>query len=1133
MIRSQVKRVWLCLLTLTFTTLNLFGQQNPIGKNDLLLQGYGEKVKGTEFWYNSSIPDIHDAYLVRADEGNQTMVWRTEIVPDHRADTVVFVWLTGLGANLGNAKMHLAINNSSAGSFSTANLDSWDKSLDIGGSLSFRSTMRDAANDLFGFMFLRIPANQIPVGDALELSITGSASNSQAWCMTFLSKIPTGLTISTYPAMLTQNKKEQQPVNFQVVYFGQPTPASIYVDDREIQKTTLQFGIQNIQVGINPVKKEKNITIRLESEALAQEVIFTQKPIRKWEVGFVQHSHTDIGYTRPQHEILAEHLRFIDYALDYCDATDLYPDAAKFRWTCEAAFAVDDYLRSRPQNQIDRLMLRINEGRIEVSGMYFNFDEMPDEYTLAASLKPLARFKDAGIPVTAAMQDDVNGIAWCFADYFEPLGIKYLNMGTHGHRALIAFDKPTAFWWESPSGRRILTFRAEHYMTANTFGIHGNDFDYFENKLMTYLVDLEQKGYPYNKIHIQHSGYQTDNSPPSTKASELVKQWNSKYDWPKIKTATVSEFFHDLEKVVGDDLPVYRAAWPDWWTDGFASGAREAATSRETHEDILAFEGALAMARILGASTPSGIHNRIEEVQQSLLFYDEHTFGHAQSVREPLGEGTMEQRELKESYAWEAYRRSRRVGEEAMGLLQGFITKEEVSTIAVFNTLNYKRSALLELYIDHQILPMGIEFKLIDEEGNIHPAQATNHRSDGTYWSIWVKDIQGFSMKKLKIVTTGLDEHIPGDQMKHPAPTIQFENQFYRAVIDKSSASLISLVDLDQNSELVDQSDSCGLGTYIYEQLSNREQMEAFTLNSYKRNLADSIRFENQENGPVWTAFRFKAESTASAGPAGLLIELRFYHEDKRVEFFYRIRKKSIFDPEAVYIAFPFHLPDGKLYFDVPGGTVQAGVDQIPGSTNDWNTVQNYVSLRNRNAQIVICSSEIPLMQLGGINTGRYEEGAEPEKTHVYGWPMNNYWTTNFNADQRGEFSFSYFITSLPDPDNKEASQFGWSSRIPLLGRTLPPGTKTKKENPVNWDSLIQGIPDHVQLISARILPHPNAILLHLREVNNQVGKLSISIPLRNNLILSETNVLGQEISQSDPNNIRALETKFIKIKWN
>ena len=201
-------------------------------------------------------------------------------------------------------------------------------------------------------------------------------------------------------------------------------------------------------------------------------------------------------------------------------------------------------LNAVPQSQIERLLKRIKEGRIEVTGMYFNFDEIPDEKILAASLQALGRIKEKGIPVTLAMQNDVNGIGWCLNDYFNQLGVKYLNMGTHGHRALIAFDIPTMFWWESPSGKRLLTFRAEHYMTGNTvLEMQSGDIDRFKNNLLNYLISLNSKKYPFDEMAIQHSGYLTDNSPPSTIASDLIKQWNEMFEWPQLSTSTAETFF--------------------------------------------------------------------------------------------------------------------------------------------------------------------------------------------------------------------------------------------------------------------------------------------------------------------------------------------------------------------------------------------------------------------------------------------------------------------------------------------------------------------------------------------------------------------------------------------------------------
>src|SRR5674476_22961 len=293
----------------------------------------------------------------------------------------------------------------------------------------------------------------------------------------------------------------------------------------------------------------------------AEKYTVTIVPAKKWQIYFVQHSHTDIGYTRPQSEILAEHMRYIDYALDYCDQTDQLPDDAKFRWTCESAWVTREYLRSRPSSQIERFKKRISEGRIEVTGMYANMAEISDENVMYDFLQPLKEFSKLGIPVKTAMQNDVNGIAWCMPDYFKNTGVKYLVMGINETRSILPFAMPTCFWWEAPSGERLLAFRADHYMTGNNFGIESKAIK--SENMLWHLADLDSRGYQFDRIGIQYSGYRTDNAPPSTAACELVKQWNAKYEYPKLRLAVASEFSEYVENKYADKLPVFRNAWLD------------------------------------------------------------------------------------------------------------------------------------------------------------------------------------------------------------------------------------------------------------------------------------------------------------------------------------------------------------------------------------------------------------------------------------------------------------------------------------------------------------------------------------------------------------------------------------------
>ena len=446
--------------------------------------------------------------------------------------------------------------------------------------------------------------------------LVGAMLLGTAWGAQALSDEPMVRT-KVWPAVYKSDKGLMQRVWVTVDHEGKAASATLRLGDQS-QRVKLEAGENRFFFEVPEVSSAQSLplTVTRGKEELAAETV-TIEPVRHWRMNLVQHTHTDIGYTRSQMEILAEHLRYIDYALDYCDATDDYPDAAKFRWTCEISWAVSEYLKCRPAEQIARLKQRVKEGRIELATMYLNFDELPDEQTLAASLAPLKQFREAGMRAELAMQDDVNGIGWCFSEYFADAGVKYLNMGTHGHRALICFDKPTVFWWQSPSGKKVLAYRAEHYNQGNFFGVHTDDFGQFETRVLEYLGQLEAKDYPYDICAAQHSGYFTDNAPPSTKSCEMVRRWNEKYEWPKLRTAVATEFIKTVD--YADRIQTIRGAWPDWWTDGFASGAREAAVSRITHSNIIANQAGLSFAKMLGAELPEGMNERIDGINNARL----------------------------------------------------------------------------------------------------------------------------------------------------------------------------------------------------------------------------------------------------------------------------------------------------------------------------------------------------------------------------------------------------------------------------------------------------------------------------------------------------------------------------------
>ena len=934
-------------------------------------------------------------------------------------------------------------------------------------------------------------------------------------------------TIETkvYPAVYKSKSGPTQRVWVTINHSGKPASATLRLESQS-QKVKLAEGKNRFYFDVPVVNAPTKMHFAVSgAHSFSQDI--TVEPARHWQMNMVQHTHTDIGYTRSQMEILAEQLRYIDYALDYCDATDDYPDAAKFRWTCEISWAVSEYLKCRPAEQIARLKQRVKEGRIELAAMYLNFDELPDEQTLASSLYPIKQFREAGLKTELAMQDDVNGIGWCFSEYFADAGVKYLNMGTHGHRALICFDKPTVFWWESPSGKKMLAYRAEHYHQGNFFGIHTDNFEQFEERVLTYLGELEAKNYPYDICAAQHSGYLTDNAPPSTKSCEMVKRWNEKYEWPKLRTAVATEFIKTVEKEYPDKIETIRGAWPDWWTDGFASGAREAAISRVTHSNIIANQAGLGFAKMLGARLPEGINEDIDGINNALLFYDEHTFGHSESVRNPYGLETWEQRSLKQSYAWEAYRYTGLLGETTMGLLQSFVPKANRPSIAVFNTLNWTYSGIAKMYIDHELLPKEKAFRIVDINGNVIPAQPGESRSDGTYWYLYCKDVPalGYAQYFIEVSDEARPEIVTADKLENT----RVENQWYQIDFNRSKGTIRQLFDKDLKQNLLTENAEWEMGEFIYEIIDSRHPMERYTAPQFLRRRPEKIRFEKFEKGDIWDTYRFRGETVAGREPNNLMVEFRVYNVEKKIEVVYRLRKKAVTDPEAVYIAFPYEVENGKIHLDVPGGNIEAGVDQIKGSSNDWYTVQNFATARNGNSQVVMGSQEIPLMQFGAINTGRYKAGAVPQTTNMYSWPMNNYWVTNFNADQMGELQWSYFITSSEDNSTEFATKFAWENRIPFLTRVLQANEDSKEQ--LAPASILKIVPENLLLVNMRPVEGENAVMLQLREINGKPATFAATsdkIAIRQ---IQECDVVGDPIANASLD-FAPWENKFIKISW-
>ncbi|MEN8187875.1 MAG: glycoside hydrolase family 38 C-terminal domain-containing protein [Bacteroidota bacterium] len=1104
-------------------------------------QGFDQEIGGTNFGYHSPIPDINTSLILRGKEEYDPISWKTEAVPkNYKGKYITFIWIFAMDVTSDPSTFKLKVNGKKYFSFenskkSELGIRSFEG--EKGAELILNASMIDKYNDQMGFALLKLPVKSLTPGQPVLLEISSETIDNDAWYMTYKGNLIDKVEVYQNKVVAKNDGKLFHSVSVDFTHIGAESEASITIGDVK-RMTKLNTGFNKLEIYLPKVDRETSYTAQIKvGKNDVQQIPVKLMPVKEWEIYLVQHTHTDIGYTRPQTEILPEHLRYIDHALDYCDQTDDYPDAAKFRWTIETSWSLREYLKSRPQEQIDRLIKRLKEGRIEATGMFLNFSEIIDEPALVTQTKTLRMLKENGVDVITAMQNDVNGIGWSMVDNYHNTDVKYLTMGIHAHRARKPFNKPTTFWWQSPAGNRLLAYRSEHYQYANTLGINTSEQDVLRNNISKYLSGLEEKNYPYNKVALQFSGYVTDNSPPSTEACDIIKEWNEKYEWPKLRSSLSSELPVYLEEQHQDEIPEKKVAWPDWWTDGTASAANETKVVRETQTSMVAITSILAMGKIMGVALPEDLQNEIEEVYDNILFYDEHTHGASESVSDPLVQNTINQWAMKSAYAWEASKKAHALEEKTLALIESALNKSSLPTIAVFNTLNWKRSDMVELFIESTIVPEGADFTITDSEGRKVPYQKYMQRPEGAYFGLWVKDVPPMGYKVLQVNSGKTSNAIP--KVKSEA----FENEFYKISIDEKKGVVSRIFDKELQLELIDPNDTLTLGQFIYEELDNRHELERLTASNrdtvykpigLKRTLMDNIRLTKRTNGAIYNSIFLKGDMPVCTDYRGVKIEIRLYHHQKKIEFLYDMIKLPVTSPEGVYIAFPFHLDKGNLAFEVQGGVVYPGINQLEGSSSDWNTLQNFASVRNDKAQIVFVSDETPLVQFGAINTGRYYYRLKPKTNHIYSWVLNNYWVTNFKASQRGELQWTYSITSTDDNSDMAATKFGWGSRIPFKSRIMLPtvgvnNTELQSKSLINLD-----IPN-LLMVSASLSLDKKGIILHLREVEGDHAMIDINRLLKETGASSihEVNALEEDLTLlTAPLLFEHYETKFIKLNF-
>jgi len=1000
----------------TFLVLiNIFNVGNTLAQEKLnYLKGYNKDIKGEILSYHSPIPDAKTSLLVRSVDEKLLIEWETAVIPENwKSRFVTFVWLGGIDVNEDSHQFNLEINNKHQFSFRNPinNEDiNWKMKSNDGAILEYKNVMIDRHSDQMGFFFLTLPVEEYLKGKPVRLKIRGESADSRSWYMTFRYGPGQKVTLKGEPAVIREGNEHFQWLRLDIIQLQEKGSAEIIIANEKINKELI-LGLNRVRVKVPKVTEETKFPVEVSiGGKLITKQDYLFKPVQEKVIYLVHHSHIDIGYTHVQTEVEHAQWSFLEQCIQLARESQDNPKGSQFKWNVEVMWAVESYLRDASPEKRDAFIEAVKKGWIELDGLFGN------ELTGLCRPEELMQLLEAsrkvgelcGVPVESAMISDVPGYTWGLVPVMAQYGIKYFSIGTNTFHRIGDIietwgDKP--FYWESPSGKeKVLCWLHEKgYSFFHTgLGYTQLDTKLKPEEIFEYVEQLDERNYPYQIIPFRYN-IGSDNGPPDPDLAETVKKWNELYVTPRLRISTISEVFHDFELEHGDEIPVYRGDLTPYWEDGAASSAAETVINRATAEKLV-------QAEILWTLNKKDQfpEEKFTEAWRNVLLYDEHTWGSWNSISEPESDFTIQQWDIKRSFALEAEKAADELINLSVGYNPDKVARQPV--IDVYNTSSWPRTDLV--IIPAATILTGNVVK--NSKGEEIPSQRLT-----TGELIFIAtDIPPFSNVQY-FVEEGKKEY----KSNLVAKENTLKNNHLVVELDPETGIIKTLRKEGIRVNLVDTKLGGGLNEYYYVKGRDPETKET----------NDQTMIRVKESGPVLVSLLVESDAP---GCNKLSREIRIMEGIDRVDIINTVDKKNVYDQEGVHFGFPFNIPDGKITVDISWGTYEPEKEQLPGSCKNYFTVQRWMDISNPEFGVTWITPDAPLAELGHITADPIATGwvdrVEQTQT-IFSYVMNNYWETNYKASQEGEVVFRYSIYPHLAFDPVEAEKRGLEIGQPLI----------------------------------------------------------------------------------------------------
>ncbi len=755
----------------------------------------------------------------------------------------------------------------------------------------------------------------------------------------------------------------------------------------------------------------------------------------------VHFSHTDFGFTDLQSVCRELQVRYLDIAVDAVLATMDGPNERKCYWTAESVVAVDDWWQAAAPARREQFLKAVRSGQLEITAMPFNQTPSLNAPQWRTMLHWIPEDLWQQFAPKVALQNDVNGCPRAGAVALLDRGIKHLCMGINADSGGPPFYRPSAFWWKMPDGRRLFVwlnlsypdgydfFESAHWRRGPVPGAADTRYrppragDFFRTdeaslgaahaQCLRRLASLKRDGYPHNVLTISMtSHWRMDNDPPFLPLADFIAAWNKAGLKPELVFTTASKAVLAMEKAIGEKVPQHEGEFTDWWANGMASAPCEVAASR------------LAKRLLAAAQSPlwgppdTAVTRKLDLLYKDLCLFDEHTWGSSMSVALPWSLDTQAQFNEKATFAfkpmahaeWLLSQRARtRLLREGDGFIvanpssapfTGWVRLIATCLRGDFKSLEQPGGAPLALYFEDGIQPWGRPQR---------PADLTREDESATFSDaagnqvakFWIEQLDGGSFIKLRPSESAVQDK-PANA---PRPTVTPDASGWPASAQWPGMNkplflpgLGEFVAIKVNAFAPRWTlhDMAGSGQAHRDQLRKEAVQETRATPAGKATVVETphtLVFTQAINHP-----RLKWATR----------KLELWKRQPRARLTLRLYRTSSADPEAVFVEFPLPCEGTLPRLSCGGMPFTPYTDQIPGSCRDYFAIDGWVHYATPDGHWLWTTRDAALMTLGAPQVWT-RRTTPPADTHrVLSMLFNNFWYTNFVADEHGAMEFQF-----------------------------------------------------------------------------------------------------------------------------